>query len=68
MANSPTHQRPTMRRQAGVSAQLPGSPWGEGGLSTPNPQGDPPDERGWDLQLAVQTTTVHLARQRKPLC
>jgi glucose/arabinose dehydrogenase len=32
--------------------QLHGSPWGEGGFSTPESQGDPPDERGWELQLA----------------
>jgi hypothetical protein len=33
--------------------QLHGSPWDEGGFSTPESQGDPTDERGWDLQLAL---------------
>ena len=31
--------------------QLHGSPWDESGFSTLESQGDPPDERGWDLQL-----------------
>src|ERR1700694_4189887 len=50
-ASTATHQVTLERGQAGVSVQLHGSPWDEGGFSTPESKGDPPDEHGWDLQL-----------------
>jgi Sigma-70 region 2 len=66
--DTPTQQLSRERRQPGVTVQLHGSPWDEGGFSTPESQGDPPDERGWDLQLdaagAVLVLVVELAPVR----
>src|SRR5207245_10099024 len=52
LAHSPTHQRSLARQQPGVTVNLHGFSLGEGGFSTPKPQGGPCDKRGWDLQLA----------------
>src|SRR5438477_3601257 len=71
LAHSPTHQRSLARQQPGVTVNLHGFSLGEGGFSTPKPQGGPCDKRGWDLQLAghrerLQRTIGHPARALGP--
>jgi hypothetical protein len=52
------HQLTHERCQLGVTVQFHGSPWGEGDFSTPESQGDPTDERGWDLQTPTPTAST----------